>query len=103
MSIVIQGWFDFAEADLPAAQALMREIATATLREDGCLHYSFATDLNHPRRIQLSEWWRDDDAFDAHLDGDNITAFLRGLSQLSLAGVELKRHEVALTEDLQTQ
>ncbi len=83
--IIVLGQFDVAPADVPQAAQLMRAMTEATVREPGCLHYAFATDLLDPNRFQLSELWRDAAALEDHAQTPHMAAFREGLGRLRVS------------------
>ena len=44
----------------------------ATRAEDGCLHYSYAVDLDDPNLLHISEQWRDEAAVNAHMTAPHM-------------------------------
>lgn len=53
----------------------MREVVDATLREPGCLWYSYAFDLLDPELIRVSEGWASHAALDTHLSAPHMVAW----------------------------
>ena len=98
--IIIQGQFDMHSEDIESAKELARALTRETVREDGCSHYAFATDLIHPNRLQLSECWRDDTALARHLETPHIKSFRSGMGKLRVEARVVKRYEIASATDL---
>ena len=49
-----------------AMRKALVEMVRASRAEDGCIDYSFASDLADPDTLVLFERWRDQQALDAH-------------------------------------
>ena len=49
-----------------ATRKALVEMVRASRAEDGCIDYSFASDLADPDTLVLFEQWRDQQALDAH-------------------------------------
>ena len=60
-------------ADLAAT---LRGLVEQTLKEDGCLNYSFALDSAEEGTVLVYERWRDADALNTHLAQDSVTGLL---------------------------
>lgn len=59
-------------SELRAAAAAM---AAASCAEDGCITYSFNSDLSTPNLVRIVEVWRDQAALDAHFRTHHMAAF----------------------------
>jgi enamine deaminase RidA (YjgF/YER057c/UK114 family)/quinol monooxygenase YgiN len=93
--VVVLAELDFDSDDrLRQAMALAREVAGRTREEPGCLHYAYGVDVSTPNRLQLSEWWRDDAALQAHLRTPHLTAFRQGLRRLGGSRARVRRYAV---------
>ena len=79
MSIVVAGTFRIAPERLAALKPHFAEMAAATAREDGCLAYAFAEDLQDPGLLRVFERWRDHAALDAHLKATHVGAFRKAV------------------------
>jgi quinol monooxygenase YgiN len=49
-------------------------VETATRAESGCIDYAFASEINAPDRVRVTERWRDVDALKAHLAAPHMAA-----------------------------
>lgn len=100
-AVVVLAQLDFDTLEImQAAMELARSVATETRKEDGCLHYAYGADVNVQTRLQLSEWWRDAAALDAHLHSTHLQEFRRGLRRLGGSSATVKRFAVASVADL---
>jgi quinol monooxygenase YgiN len=98
--IIILGRIDVAPEDIERAKEAAAIVSRATVEEDGCLHYAYAADLNDPNRLQLSEWWRDQAALEAHFIAPHILTFRQAMSQVRVIKRDVKRYEVSSFGDL---
>ncbi len=73
--IFVLGSMTFRVADLPRLQTGLKRLMIATRAEDGCDHYSLAIDVTDPATVQVSERWRDQPSYGAHLVSDHVVAF----------------------------
>ncbi|MEX6722913.1 putative quinol monooxygenase [Parapedomonas caeni] len=98
--LVILGQIDVDAADMEAMVALTQPLVAETLKEPGCLHYSFARDVSNPTRLQIAEWWQDEAALLNHFKTPHIAAFLAASSKLKMQLTNAKRYEVASVGDV---
>lgn len=73
--IFVLGSMTFRPTDLPRLETGLKRMMAATRAEVGCDHYALATDLIDPATVQVSERWRDQAGFGAHLVSDHVVAF----------------------------
>lgn len=62
---------------------LARRTTAATLEENGCIIYRFATDVDEPDRFVLTELWEGEEDLKVHFAGD---AFKRFWAELPSGG-----------------
>lgn len=73
--IIVMGWMTVRPGDVERLyKPIARQIAE-TRSEDGCLHYTLAHDVMAPSIIHVSERWRDQPSFGAHLVSDQMVRF----------------------------
>ncbi|GAB3233782.1 hypothetical protein GCM10027447_30410 [Glycomyces halotolerans] len=58
--------------------------------DEGCLHYSFAADLEDPTRFVCLEEWTDADSLKAHLEADHHRAASAVLDRLRQSPAEVR-------------
>ena len=58
-----------------ATRKALVEMVRASRAEDGCIDYSFASDLADPDTLVLFERWRDQHALDAHSKSAHMEQF----------------------------
>ena len=84
------------KTDPSAARELADDLRAGigrTLKEDGCLFYSFALDDEATGRVLVLERWRDEDALAAHLSAPEI-ADLMGKWEGRLA-LEVSKYDLS--------
>ena len=81
--LVVVGSFRLDESE--PARTAMREVTERTLRESGCLWYSYARDIVEPAVVRVSEGWSDSAALDAHLAAPHMDEWRRIRSTLGLS------------------
>lgn len=90
--IFVQGWIKILEQDLnvivPAATIMMEE----TVKEPGCLHYSFAKDLNEVGLIHISERWDNEDCLNAHFQTPHMAMFNESISKTTIEAMDVRMY-----------
>lgn len=74
--LIINGHIKTDPANLHALAADLRAGVARTLKEDGCLFYTFAIDDEAVGSVLAVEHWRDQAALDAHLATPEVTELL---------------------------
>lgn len=70
------------------------EITAATRGDEGCLSYGFAADLVDPSIISSVEVWRDQAAFDAHMQHEHTQQFIARVRDLLAGEPQMSFHHV---------
>ena len=78
---------------LDAAREAIATMVAASRNEEGCIDYTFTTDVLDPTSLHIVEKWRDDDALKFHFTTPHMAAF-----QAAIAGTG-----VQVTEALKFQ
>ncbi|QYJ08240.1 putative quinol monooxygenase [Qipengyuania flava] len=73
--IQINGTIKLGQSIDAATRKAMVEMVRASRAEDGCLDYSFASDLADPDTLVLFERWRDQAALEAHGKSAHMAEF----------------------------
>ena len=73
--IIIAGTMSFAAVDRADVLASLAEVTEASRRDQGCVEYWWAEDLEQPNTFAFFECWESKDLLDAHLDQPHETAF----------------------------
>lgn len=64
------------------------------LSQAGCLHYSWAADLNNPARIEVFEEWTDEDALAQHFKGVHYSGMLAHIGSFGLVNSVSAKYRV---------
>lgn len=90
--IFVQGWIKLSVENLdeiiPAASIMMVE----TMKEPGCLHYSFSKDIRDAGLVHISERWDSEDNLNAHFQTAHMSTFNSVLSELSIEGMDIRMY-----------
>jgi quinol monooxygenase YgiN len=98
--ILVMGHFRLPPGRLAEARPIMRRIVAETLRERGCIAYSYAEDVSDPGLIRVSEAWDSAEALSAHLTTDHMQRWCSEREELGLTDRDITRYEVAAAEKL---
>lgn len=78
---------------LDAMHGAIAEMVAASNAEDGCLAYSFTTDVLDPTVLHIVEKWRDEAALAAHFATPHMAAFGAAIAGTDFAIIEaIKYH-----------
>jgi len=55
--LIIEGWLKLASGQFDQVAEAARTMVAETLKEEGCLSYAFARDINDPDLIRIAERW----------------------------------------------
>ena len=73
--VIVMGFLQIREGDLPRLQSTFDEFTTVTRAQPGCEHYSLSTDVKDPNVIRVVEIWTDRASQSMHLVGDHMVTF----------------------------
>jgi quinol monooxygenase YgiN len=73
--IIIAGSLTFNPSDRADVLAGLREVTELSRRDDGCVEYTWAEDLESPDVFRFFECWESQELFDAHLAAPHEMAF----------------------------
>ncbi|OZA94635.1 putative quinol monooxygenase [Altererythrobacter sp. H2] len=87
-----------AKATIPAGalDAVRGAIATmvaASQAEEGCLAYSFTSDVLDPGTMHIVEKWRDEDALKFHFSTPHMAAFQAAIAGTGMQVTEALKYE----------
>lgn len=87
-----------AKASLPegALDTMRSAIATmveASRAEEGCIAYTFTTDVLDPTTMHIVEKWRDEDALKFHFSTPHMAAFQAAIAGTGMQVVEALKYE----------
>ncbi len=98
--IAIIGQIDVHADDAAAAAQLMTVMMNESMREQGCHHYTYSSDLATPDRFQLSELWESEEALAAHARSVHMATYRAGIGKLRILARRVQRFDVGGTRDL---
>lgn len=81
------------EGALEAARAAIAAMVEASRAEEGCIEYSFTTDVLDPGAMHIVEKWKDEGALAAHFATAHMAAFGKAIAGLDVEIVEAIRYE----------
>jgi quinol monooxygenase YgiN len=87
--LIIEGWLKLAPGEFDKVADAARAMVAETLREAGCLTYSFARDINDPDLIRIAERWESQEALAAHGQSAHMATFNRAMGGVQREGAEL--------------
>lgn len=87
--LLINGWLKLATGEFDKVQAQAVAMLKATNAEAGCIHYSFARDVEDPDLIRIAERWESAEALAAHGQSAHMAAFNAAMGSVQREGGEL--------------
>lgn len=98
--IIVHGTFPVKPEVRDDALDLMRQMATASREEQGCISYEFYVGLTDPNTLLLFQEWESVDALQGHFETDHMEEFLKLLPNVLDGEVATRRYEVKVSGDL---
>ena len=83
-----------------ATRKALVEMVRASRAEDGCIDYSFASDLADPDTLVLFERWRDQQALDAHGKSAHMEQFRQVMAANPPEKRDLRRYHTDVGQPL---
>jgi quinol monooxygenase YgiN len=87
---------DKIEALLPVARATL----AATRKEDGCIVYSYAFDVEDRGLMRIFERWESRAHLDAHLKQPHMAPWRAKLAEIGASGRDVKVYEAGESQSL---
>jgi quinol monooxygenase YgiN len=75
-------------------------MVAATLAEEGCIDYSFASDLADPDLIRIAEGWADEAALGAHSKSAHMATFNQVMGAEGIVAADLKLYSATEVKQL---
>ena len=97
--IIVHGTFPIKSDVRDDAMELMRQMATASRAEEGCISYEFYVGLSDPNMLLLFQEWESVDALQGHFETEHMEAFLQELPDVLDGEVATRRYEVKVSDD----
>ena len=98
--ILVIGHFRLPAERMEEARPIMRRVVEATLREQGCIAYSYAEDVLDPGLIRVSEAWDSAEALTTHFASAHMRRWQEERTALGLTERDITRYEVTGAERL---
>ncbi|WP_438727214.1 putative quinol monooxygenase [Parasphingorhabdus sp. DH2-15] len=90
--IIVEGWIKFADGEIARVKTPAMQAVSETLKEDGCLHYCMAIDIDDPNLIRISERWRDEEALAAHFTAPHMVEFGKLLASVKRESADVRAY-----------
>ena len=97
--IIIHGSFPIKIGVRDEALDLMRQMATSSQEEEGCISYEFYVGLSDPNTLLLLQEWESVDALQGHFETRHMDEFLKLLPQVLDGQVSTRRYEVRVSDE----
>ena len=91
--IIVSGEFIFEPGQDDAVRAAMIDMMNETAKEDGCLHYRFYRDVEHPDRYHVYEEWESASHLGAHANSAHMGIFREALAKIGVVKRDVKMME----------
>lgn len=91
--LIVLAQAKLGEGALDAGREAMAKMVAASRAEEGCVTYSYATDVLDPSKLIIVEKWVDDAALAFHFQTPHMAAFRQALSGLDLQITELAKYQ----------
>jgi quinol monooxygenase YgiN len=62
----LTGYLEFRPEERDLTIDALRDVATRSRADAGCVEYWWSEDIDHPSRFRFFECWESEEAFDAH-------------------------------------
>ena len=92
--IAVRGSFRFPVAALEDVRPLMAAVIAATLKEPGCLAYSYAEDVVEPGLIRVFELWSSNEALTDHFATSHMRDWIEQRAPLGFSDRQIMMHEI---------
>ena len=100
--IIVHGTFPVKAEVREDALELMRQMATASRAEFGCISYEFYVGLSDPNTLMLFQEWESMDALMGHFQTDHMEEFLQELPNVVSGEITTKRYAVQSMDEDET-
>ena len=97
--IIVHGTFPIKAEVRDDALDLMRQMAAASRKENGCITYEFYVGLSDPNTLLLFQEWVSVDALQGHFETEHMEAFLQELPNVLDGEVATRRYEVKVPDE----
>lgn len=91
--LIVLGEAILGEGALEKASDAFAAMLTASRAEEGCIAYSYATDVLDPAKFLIVEKWVDDAALAAHSATPHMAAFRAALADIDITMTQLAKYQ----------
>src|SRR5215468_6361726 len=98
--LMLAGTFSIPPGKLEAARPHLKDLIEKTQAEDGCLIYTFASDVLDPTSLRVFEIWRDEAAWRAHDKAPHLDDWRKAREKLGVGGRNLTIYEIKSSRPL---
>lgn len=92
--LIVAGLFAVDPAGHDAACKVVATMMDESMKEAGCISYSFAAVLGQPGSFRVFEEWASQEALDAHSKTDHMATFKTEMGNIGINEVKLSRYEI---------
>jgi quinol monooxygenase YgiN len=100
VSVVVAGTFRIPAENLSALKPHLAAVIAATRKEDGCLIYSYAVDVEEAGLIRVFEHWRDQACLNAHFETPHMQVWREVRDALGFHDRQLKSFHASNEKEL---
>jgi quinol monooxygenase YgiN len=100
VNIVVAGTFRIPVEAFDGIKPHLETVIAATRKEDGCLVYSYAVDVEDPGLIRVFEHWRDQACLDIHFQTPHMVAWQKVRMEHGFHDRQIWSYEVSETREI---
>jgi len=79
-----------------SAMAVLEELVSTTVQEDGCINYNFCADVKGNGEYAILETWETQEALDVHSASEHFGRLVPQLAALAAGEIEITAYSVVL-------
>jgi quinol monooxygenase YgiN len=98
--LMLAGTFRIPPGKLDAARPALKHLVDETRAEDGCLIYTFASDVHDETILRVFEIWRDEAAWRAHDKAPHLVTWKQEREKLGIGERNLTIYEIKSSRPL---
>ncbi|MBV7259576.1 putative quinol monooxygenase [Erythrobacter crassostreae] len=91
--LIVVGKAKLGAGALDTGRDALTTMIEASRAEEGCIDYSYATDILDPSTMHIIEKWVDEAALVAHLQTPHMAAFQKALGDLDVKIIEVMKFQ----------
>lgn len=98
--LLVLGTVRLPAYNMEAARPIMKRMADASRREEGCLEYGYAEDVFDPGLIHVKEMWVDQNALDRHFGAAHLAEWRAAWPSLGIGDRNLRVYDVGIPRSI---